>query len=701
MPPQRSKSSRRPRHLDKPEDSNKAAYDAILVAVGIVAVLVANVAYAGYLTTPGGPDPYWADCYYPIFVAFTYLDGFSLVFAVAAIFAVTFGPAFLIWEGKGGWRAKVVRVSLVHLALSLLAFMGAFACAGFVTALVNSPPLTCGLIRCSEGGVPCISTTIKTFDTNTSTGVLWPLDSKLVNLNRATFSLGRNESKADLPIVICANYNTISGSPVRLNYPADSALQREASIAHHLTPLLSYREKKNTSCLFLNPNVADEGFISLRDHGPSTWCSAFPSWAKALENNILGTDLELSGYSVHNFMKLLSYQMEWLRTWSDEHALVLTDMFSSFDAVFADWFALAVNQPITSRSAQAFCLSEADWHAMPAVSQLLRPEKYNVSDWRDLLHKEGTFDPALLPPTPNYDAGSNYWNYNFKHLYGAAQLMLYVQALAGDINHTFVIPECDLAAAVPGAIAGSSCVGYNMLSYGLLPATTLGLGPLSPWIYNTSTYAAHIKEHAGQLRWHTLSHAPPPLTGPSDQVVISAIHNYLTWRGEFDGSQIEYTAGPLAGVATNYATLRYICSGGVYPVLCDKGYLDAPIEPPLAVDPEGNYLTRKDIIKYSGRDVSVSQTTTQLQSGVIAMLVVAAFANTFTIVWLAFGEPFCLLLWGRLAALVLGRLQAYFEVASVSSSWLSCAATLQIRRMLNSLDIFSQDIAQRNYAQDI
>ena len=116
------------------------------------------------------------------------------------------------------------------------------------------------------------------------------------------------------------------------------------------------------------------------------------------------------------------------------------------------------------------------------------------------------------------------------------------------------------------------------------------------------------------------------------------------------GNTVEFTQGPLA-LATNYATLRYICSGGDQPVLCDKGDLFSPIEPPLAVDPDGHYLTRADIIKYSGQDISVSQTTSELQSGVIAMLVVAVSPNIFTIVWLAHKhiaagvyKPFALLL---------------------------------------------------------
>ncbi|KAK9846634.1 hypothetical protein WJX81_008010 [Elliptochloris bilobata] len=74
-----------------PEDASKAL-DAIIVAIGIVAVLIVDVCYVGYVTTPGGPDPYWSDCHYPAFIAYVCLNGFALVFATAAIVSVTFGP---------------------------------------------------------------------------------------------------------------------------------------------------------------------------------------------------------------------------------------------------------------------------------------------------------------------------------------------------------------------------------------------------------------------------------------------------------------------------------------------------------------------------------------------------------------------------------------------------------------------------------
>lgn len=115
------------------------ALDAMIVAIGIVAVLITNVAYVGYLTTPGGPDPYWLDCDYQAFVAYIYLNGFAMVFSTAAIAVVTFGPFLLMALSRASWRKQVVNVGLVHLLLSLLTLLAAFACAGFVVALVDPP----------------------------------------------------------------------------------------------------------------------------------------------------------------------------------------------------------------------------------------------------------------------------------------------------------------------------------------------------------------------------------------------------------------------------------------------------------------------------------------------------------------------------------------------------------------------------------
>ena len=95
------------------KDARKAR-DAVIVAIGISSVLVINVAYVGYITTPGGPDPYWAECFYGVFVAYIVLNSFALVFSIAALCAVTWGPFVLIWRRVGTWRTPVVNVGLIH-----------------------------------------------------------------------------------------------------------------------------------------------------------------------------------------------------------------------------------------------------------------------------------------------------------------------------------------------------------------------------------------------------------------------------------------------------------------------------------------------------------------------------------------------------------------------------------------------------------
>ena len=569
--------------------------------------------------------------------------------------AVTFGPALLIWEGKGAWRKKVVKVALIHLGLSLFAFVGAFACAGFVTALVNPPPASCGLIRCDEGGIPCNAVPVKTNRARTT----WSLDPQLVALNQATFLAGRNASKADVPVVKCANYASISGRPIsnhslpHYNTPleapkvfsalgaptqflvfcqVDRPAQPGNSSLCTRTPWLSV----NSSCLFLNPEVYPDGYVHLKDYGPATWCSVSPAEE---QDSPLGASLELNGYQVHNVMKLLSYQTDWLSSYNDYRNESVRDIFSAFDAVFQRWFSaqfvtvgnITMEQSVTENGG---CFSEVDWQDMPGVSQLLRPNFYNRSwdDFRVILHKEGGFDPAF---SIKYDINSNKslktselftraaWTYSYKDLYRSPQMRLYVELLGGKMDYhlesTTIIPLCDKIAMNPGTSAKWECGTFNT-----------GL-PSLPFSTSYDQVAKHESWEAiaRKAHWHTLNDSAASHNQGLEPVEL------LYWVNDLRGKVTEFTQGPLADVATNYATLRYICSGGDSPVLCNKGDLYSPIEPPLAVDPDGRYLTRADIIKYSGQDISVSQTTSELQAGVIAMLVVAVSANLFTIMWFA------------------------------------------------------------------
>ena len=132
------------------------AMDAILVAIGIVAVLIANVTYLGYLAPPGGADAYWLDCNYSVFVVFIYTNGFALVFSIAAIGVVTFGPLILVRQNQRVlWRWEVVSVGLFHLTFSLVALVAALACAGYIVAGFRAPRIDCGKLTCEEGGLKC------------------------------------------------------------------------------------------------------------------------------------------------------------------------------------------------------------------------------------------------------------------------------------------------------------------------------------------------------------------------------------------------------------------------------------------------------------------------------------------------------------------------------------------------------------------
>ena len=525
-------------------------------------------------------------------------------------------------------------MALLHLALSLLAFVAAFASAGFVTALVRPPPPTCGLIKCSEGGVPCSTAPAKT----NRTGTTWPLDPRLVALNQVTFLSGRNASKVEVPVVMCANYAAVSGYPVSHHHnfleapKIFSALRGPTNLFDPCPgdPTPSTRIScwpSKSSCLFLVPQVHYDGYVYLHDHGPATWCSAEG------QDSPLGASLELNGYQLHNVMKLLSYETEWLKEKYSSQSL--HDIFSAFDEVFQEWFSeeLAIVANVTAEqkvSDTGRCFSAMDWNDMPNVSQLLRPSggTGDMLNFQDILVKGGGFDPGFSDNralSGNGETSSTHlatgWNYKWDNLYGSPQLRLYVELLGGEMDfnlssHT-VIPDCLKSAAVPGTSAKTSCSPIT-ISLPHLPAS-----------------ASFV--HTPKPQWDTLndtsSMALPD--GFLDPKVWAEYYELLYWVAEYRGKMTEFTRGPLAGLATNYATLRYICSGGDRPVLCDKGDLSSPIEPPLAVDPNGQYLTRADIIKYSGQDISVSQTTFELQTGVIAMIVVGVVANFFTIAWLA------------------------------------------------------------------
>ncbi|CAL8467337.1 g6874 [Coccomyxa elongata] len=76
------------------EDSTEAE-KTITQILSVVAVLVANVAFLGYVVPPGGPHPYWETCNYSAYISFFYFNGFAFLFSLCAVCVMIFMPWLL------------------------------------------------------------------------------------------------------------------------------------------------------------------------------------------------------------------------------------------------------------------------------------------------------------------------------------------------------------------------------------------------------------------------------------------------------------------------------------------------------------------------------------------------------------------------------------------------------------------------------
>ena len=199
----------------------REAYQIGLPAIGITAVLVANVTFLGWATPPGGSTPYWQSCNYPIFTAFLILNSVAFMLALAAVVVVTAFPLFLSKKPQ-----HAVALGGILLCWCLVAFIVAFILGGFVTVGYRAPTPDCATIRCSDGGVPCFNTVGHTKYGNievTESGLpesnaYYILDDRTGTLNKDQFLQSVNSSGYD-PLV-CLPYlqSTYDGNVSSIKY---------------------------------------------------------------------------------------------------------------------------------------------------------------------------------------------------------------------------------------------------------------------------------------------------------------------------------------------------------------------------------------------------------------------------------------------------------------------------------------------------
>ena len=534
---------------------------------------------------------------------------FALVFAVAAIIAVTMGPAILIWQNpRGSWRTKVVRVGLLHLCLCLLAFMGAFACSGFVTALVRPPPANCALIKCTDGGVPCSTDQQIPFmfhdpavdATAAKIGTrAWYLDAQLLQLNAAKFYLPNETAATDRAPVICANYPTMS-----LCSHSDSSNQYPYGSSYNLfSPCGGNATLPEGLCICAAPQIQES--VTIEDYGYTTWCSVVDIQGKP-QNSLIGSRLLVTAPQVYNLMKVLAFQQT--NCSSTQGLGGVLDAIHEMQRVLKDVkFGPWASGP---------CFSNQAWAHMPALASLFGLLRIPHS-------------VPLLPPQKTTPSGLYY---TWSSLYQDPQTRFYIEVLGGNTGNGVlvafpIIPLCweagnkaglDCTDAYPFSQANAMQSDAKNTSNPYCLAHSIQKDS-SQWEYGQPGCPFYEQDDKPDYGWggYGLLELDPAYSrgGPASS----------TWA-----SCLEESGGPLSN-ATSYATLRYVCSNGV---LCDKGDVMHPLKEPLAVDPQGQFLTRNDVIKYSGQDITVSATTRQLQWSVIAMLIVAVCANLLSVLWL-------------------------------------------------------------------
>ena len=235
---------------------------------------------AGYITPPGGPDIWWLDCAYSLFIFHVCMNGFAFVFSAASICAVTFGPVLLIRRRNPRWREQVVKAGLLHLAFSLASLLLAFAAAGLIISGVWLPEPNCANLPCSEVGVPCSAFAYQHInqpfqDGNVPNGsvshalyVKRTLSPVVANLNKERFSVGVESDVTCQDYSYVANYSLIAElNPDRIKGGIQDA--SHGSVANSCFIMLS-------ESVFDDHDISDTYLIGYREPRPNPyalWCT--------------------------------------------------------------------------------------------------------------------------------------------------------------------------------------------------------------------------------------------------------------------------------------------------------------------------------------------------------------------------------------------------------------------------------------------
>ena len=540
-------------------------------------------------------------------------NGFSLVFSVAAIVAVLVGPYILIMQLRLHWRQPVVNLGLCHLLCSLASLLAAFALAGFITASVGAPPLSCAKITCDRGGVPCSPYTLQASLTGAYDLVLDPV---VAQLNNKTFSLGSAQSHSADSQVVCHDYNYIAYSP---NVTMEFGQQYSSNV-----PLLdTFGHDYGTSCYYLFTTVRFPG-----SYGSTTSVrSAQSSWRTLFKPNPLTMWCSADKAAVGpGFIPL-----------NTETAYRLLDLPSG--GTYYDQSILFSFDALSRRQ------TEENPHNFS--STLLDPVAATTNcKWGAIPWGYVTFKP---------NATEDVWACIHRAGLGAESQRISKSKVSNNTACDFkgqgICPAHCLAYPKFHELArGDYIAGANLVEI---------LGPASNPFRGDGTLDYSFKEDlvaADARRPHCKGHSCHA-GSPDSKAASTSYNKSLKYALELGGTRSMTCAGGLPfpwgteprecamGArpdyrrtesplwrAVLYASLRYQCSSLEGGVLCDYG-----VSPPLAVDASGQYLTRKAVADQRDWVVftDINVTSVSIEAAVASMLGLVLLSNLASLFYLA------------------------------------------------------------------